>query len=138
MDNEIEYLKVNEEYYKPDLEILGKYHSFAAEILRLSLLGLSVFGILLNKDFFKSEIIKPFIIISILSFGLSSAFSLAYRFYSTKGLNYHIRFVRKKVEKIRNSRNWLYWLSVWYLIFAVIFLGIGAISLAIGFIIPKN
>ena len=37
-------MEIKEELYKADLELLNKTQDFSSEILRLSLLGMAVFG----------------------------------------------------------------------------------------------
>ena len=127
-------LNVPEETYKADLELLTKFQAFSGELLRLSLLGLSVFGVLLKANklgegeyvFFKA---------SIICFGICSGFALYHRFFSTEGLMYHILTIRKPGESENiNNRNKMYRRSAIGMGIATLFLGIAASLLCIGFI----
>lgn len=133
--NQVRHYRVPEDMYKVDMEILTKYQGYSAELLRLSLAGLSVFGFLLTQEILTSSI-KWFVIVSIVSFGVSAAFSLAHRFSSTKGLFYHIRSIRHEGKgndgKIRNL---IYKRSGIFLAISSAALGVGAISLCFGFIV---
>ncbi|OXB25351.1 hypothetical protein B0A80_01580 [Flavobacterium tructae] len=46
-------IPINEDNYKVDFIILEKYQSFSSEILRLSLLGLTIYGFLITNVIFK-------------------------------------------------------------------------------------
>lgn len=93
--------------YKPDFEIAEKYISFSAEILRLSLLAITGAGSLL-LFFLKQEpdslphlgiAGKLLFILTFTLFGLSTACSLAHRFFATDSLSYLIARIRKPSAK---------------------------------------
>ena len=42
---------LDERAYKPEMELADRYQAFTAEILRLSLLGIAVFGFLFKEVF---------------------------------------------------------------------------------------
>ena len=127
-------MKIDESEYKADLEVLTKFQNFSSEILRLSLLGISVFGVLLNGNFFNLNEIKLYIVLAIICFGLSAAFSLGHRFWSTSGFMCHIKFLRVDKQQIKDRRNKRYKLSAKLMASGVISIGLGAIFLVIGFI----
>ncbi|WP_343697871.1 hypothetical protein [Flavobacterium sp.] len=111
-------IPINEDNYKVDFIILEKYQSFSAEILRLSLLGLTVYGFLITNVIFKiSEnkkeyiFIKPFSINKTLLFLgavtliLTALVSLGHRYFSTDCMTHFIRGfrLRQKISEIENT-----------------------------------
>lgn len=46
-------IPIHEDNYKVDFIILDKYQNFSSEILRLSLLGLAIYGFLITDVIFK-------------------------------------------------------------------------------------
>ena len=98
-------LEIDEPKYKPDIELLDRYQRFSSEILKLSLLGIAIFGSLVKIDIFNLKEASIFIALAIVCFGFSSGSALAHRFYSTKGFFYHIRFIRKSDDKYLKNRN---------------------------------
>lgn len=129
-----QWLSVPEPMYKPDLELLSKFQAFSTEILRLSLLGLSVFGVMLTANILNTVKIKWYVIISIIAFGISSGLSLTHRFYSTQGFRYHIQAIRKNNVEKRDCSNKNYQISAKFLGGAIIALTVGAATLAVGFV----
>src|SRR5688572_27709884 len=81
--------------FEHDLSISDRYQSFSSELLKLALAGIAVFGFLVSNGPWEkanvvvgaklqaglgSENFKIFAIISLLSFGISAACSLAHRY----------------------------------------------------------
>ena len=127
-------LEVPENTYKADLELLSKYQSYSTELLRLSLLGLSVFGVMLSRGILKNTN-KYIVVASIVCFGVSIACSLYHRYYSTEGLMYHILWIRKEESEDGKLRNTMYARSATAMGLAAIMVGLAATLLCIGFVL---
>jgi hypothetical protein len=108
--------------FKDDLEILDRYQMFSAEIVRISLLGLSGLGILIfnlfvknasaNQSFAASHELKWEIILTALLFGIASSASLLHRYFSSDGMACHLRVLRmekagRDVTKERKRRSFM-------------------------------
>jgi hypothetical protein len=97
---------LDEKSYKADLEVTDRYQSFSAEVLRISLLTIGVFGFLLkeailNKDssgsYFEQFIsAKVWFVSGMVALGCSAAFALTHRFVSSDCIAYQIRYLRLK------------------------------------------
>ncbi|HEX9980214.1 MAG TPA: hypothetical protein VGB50_06585 [Flavobacterium sp.] len=105
-------IAVEEDHYKVDFHILDKYQGFSAEILRLALIGLAVFGFLLSDIIFKVEgINKTFILLdpfveNIVLFGAGALMLLAaalcalgHRYFSTDCMTHFVRRYRLRQQK---------------------------------------
>lgn len=130
--------KISEEDYKPDFEILDRYISFSSEILRLSLFGISGFGVLLlygNKagetKLLNSDTTYA-LFIAVIFLGISAGLALSHRFFATDSMSYHISYLRKKNPNERIGRNSRLKLSGWILISAEVSFGIGILLFATG------
>lgn len=132
-EKELSDLEIPEFAYKADLELLTKYQSYSAELFRLSLLGLSVFGVMLSKQMLKD--IKLIVVASIVCFGLAVACSLYHRFYSTEGLMYHILAIRKPNPVYKDRRNQMYRRSAIAMAIAAVMVGSAATLLCAGFVV---
>lgn len=142
--------------FEHDLSISDRYQSFSAEILRLSLLGIAGIGFLLAnlfvkdsnnpsyKAFVSSIDIKWYLSASLICLGGAVGFALLHRYFSTDSIACHLRYIRFEKNGLRDhelavkeekSRNWGFSLSYWFLWCAALFLGAGAIFLAVAFII---
>ena len=95
---------LKESNYKAEIELVEKYQSFVAEILRLSLLGIAVFGYL-YKDVFHTDsaqsganigLPKTLAAFGVLMFGVSAANALVFRFFATEGARFYIEAFRFK------------------------------------------
>ena len=92
--------ELNEDKYKAELQLVDRYQSFVAELLRLSLLGIAVFGFLYTNKIFPGlpswgeSIAKYLAIFSIVAFGLSAGFALAFRFYAAEAASKYIEALR--------------------------------------------
>jgi hypothetical protein len=83
---------------------LDRFHFFSAELLRLSLLGIAVFGFLYEKLFSRMDEQCPTLSfylspkwasgISVLLFSFSAAFALAHRYFSTDAAGFYVHGLR--------------------------------------------
>jgi hypothetical protein len=99
--------ELGETNYKAELELVDRYQSFTAELLRLSLLGIAVFGFLYEKIFkgidpqkFYTNIgvAKNLAAAGVLMFGISAAGALTFRYFATEGIRFYIEALRLKKE----------------------------------------
>jgi hypothetical protein len=118
------YVPLDERKYKAEQELVDRYKWFVAEILRLSLAGIAVFGFLF-KEVFKNvqsastgKYIAP---IGLIMFGVSAFCALIFQYCAAEGLRYYILGFRhyaqsetpstydiKKAEESLNVRDkWL-------------------------------
>jgi len=134
IDNDEASIPIHEETYKADLELLSKSQAFSSELLRLSLLGLSVFGVLLKYLVFHDHDTKKWFILSIICFGICAGFSLFHRYFSTKGLMYHILNIRKPSKDYANDRNRMQNRSASGLAIASCFMALALLCLCSGFV----
>ena len=106
--------QLDEKRYKAEVELVERYQSFVAELLRLALLGIAVFGFLYESIFQKLPLphsefhiyAKWLAAISVLMFGFSAALALFFRFYSTEGARFYIealRFVTNDEDRAKNN-----------------------------------
>jgi hypothetical protein len=102
------------EALKHDLDLHDRYQGFSAEILRISLLGITAIGFLIanvllvlspkengaqttrtiNLAAIAPEPFKLFASLSLISFGLASAASLSHRYFAADAMACHLRAVR--------------------------------------------
>ncbi len=134
--------EIKEDTYKADIALLGRYQAYSSELLRLSLAGIGFIGFLVTHKLLENEgiFVKLSFIFSVALFGLSAAFALAHRYYSSDGIYYHLRAIRNNscdndVKKDTDLRNTQYDKSECYLRLSAVTLGFGASFLAIGIII---
>jgi len=104
---------LNEGKYRAELELVDRYQSFVAELLRLSLAGIAVFGFLYqlmfqNLDPSKlptaTNVLAAF---GVLMFGISAASALVFRFFATEGARFYIealRFTAANAGREQNER----------------------------------
>ncbi|MCK4787499.1 MAG: hypothetical protein KAV87_27320 [Desulfobacteraceae bacterium] len=94
---EIIYSDLDETKYKGELEVLDRFLSFSAELLRLSLLGIAVVG------FFYKFVIPKFglttanttlIILCVMSFAISSLLALTCRYLAADAFRFYIYGLR--------------------------------------------
>ena len=72
------YAELNEKKLKSELEVLDRFLMFSAELVRLSLLGIAVFGFLFKEVFLvqdSHETVIIFASLSVIFFALSTASS---------------------------------------------------------------
>jgi hypothetical protein len=132
---------IPESKYKPDLELLGSYQAFSAEILRLSLAGLVAVGFLLSLNekavgqkkieaLLDAEVPRHLLLVSITLFALASAVALIHRGASSDSMHFHLKILRG-LGKCRDfrMRKILFRVSEWAMIIAPILLAIGVLVL---------
>ena len=130
-----------------DLEVLKQYQSFSAELLRLSLLGLTALAVLIfaviKDDKIKiDELSRYLIITSSVLFGMSAAAALAHRYSSSDGLTLHLEALRYELrgrdsdrdsaEAAKKARKHMFLCAEWSLWVSSIALALGAIAFAAG------
>lgn len=112
-------IPIEEDNYKVDFIILEKYQNFSSEILRLSLLGLTIYGFLITNVIFKVADGQKNIFIGLFSANkitlfvgalfliLAALFSLGHRYSSTDCMTHFIRKFRlnKKLSKLESKEN---------------------------------
>ena len=139
----IMYAKIEESMYKSELDIFDRWQSFSVELLRLSLLGIAIFGFLYQQVFADFDpvkkpnvpigLIKSLSKVSVALFAASTVCALLYRYGSTEAMLHYLRGLRNPLEMKSEltKRNW--WLSK-CLIFKILSagcLGLGAVLAAI-------
>ncbi|OHT43970.1 hypothetical protein [Flavobacterium tructae] len=113
-------IPINEDNYKVDFIILEKYQSFSSEILRLSLLGLTIYGFLITNVIFKITdvdkknfiFIKPFsgnkllLLLGAVILILTALLALSHRYFSTDCMTHFIRGfrLRQKIFEIKSAQ----------------------------------
>jgi hypothetical protein len=85
-----------EDEYRAELELVDRYQSFVAELLRLSLAGIAVFGFLYeylleSRPPMTTNVLAAF---GVLMFGISAASALVFRFFATEGARFYIEALR--------------------------------------------
>lgn len=150
------YIKLNEQEYKAELELVDRYKSFVAEMLRLSVAGIAVFGFL-YKDIFKSETSDPLVIylaaMGLIAFALSTVSALIFQYFANEGFRWYIVGLRSYTYKKENptspkqipdteknvkkaaKRRHIYCLPS--KVFSAVFLGLGAIFMALAIMLPS-
>ena len=97
--------EIPEDRYKVDVIVLEKYQSFSAELLRLALLGIAVYGFLVSNIVLelKADSISAFgggylspvvLLVGAAAFSVSAVTALAHRFYSSDCLTHFVRILR--------------------------------------------
>ena len=143
MNPRIMYADVEERKYKPEIEIFDRWQSFSAELLRLSLLGIAIFGFLYQQIFTDLDPIRnenvPIHLIKLLSqigvtcFAFSTVCALFYRYGSTEAMLHYLRGLRNPPaqEAELKERNWWLRKCLIFKILSAVSLGIGAVLSAI-------
>jgi hypothetical protein len=83
--------------YRAELELVDRYQSFVAELLRLALLGIAVFGFLYQITFEAGATIGVATVpaaLGILAFGISAFAALVFRFFAAEGARFYIEALR--------------------------------------------
>lgn len=99
-------IPVSADVYKVDLELLDRYNAFAAEVLRLALLGVAGYGFLLTKIVADSverarllERAGPVLIwVGLAALAVSAASALAHRYFATDSMAHHVRKLRLRTQ----------------------------------------
>jgi hypothetical protein len=92
--------------YRAELELVDRYQSFVAELLRLSLAGIAVVGFLfqylissnspttINVLAVLAILAKVLAAFGVLMFGISAASALVFRFFAAEGARFYIEALR--------------------------------------------
>lgn len=125
-------------------ELVDRYQSFSAEILRLSLLGIAVTGFFFEKVVQTlPDVPRMLVGLAVLLFGLAAAFALYHRFWSCETLRLFVWSLRFDAcdepekakqclaERTLRSRN-----CIAAKLVACFLLGLGAVTLATAFVWP--
>lgn len=155
-------IAIDEDTYKVDLAVVDRYQAFSAELLRLSLLGITGYGFLLSQIVFKGNESTLFfhslsdyrwlLGIGVFVLGLSSAFALGHRYFSTDCITHYVRLLRlqKQFSELNESDPTVVKLEEaidyeskslrkdlkrckWLLIFSSILLFLGVIAITVTF-----
>jgi hypothetical protein len=148
------FAELDEKKYQSELALLDRYHAFSAELLRIALIGIAAFGFLLKETFMRIDwaqanclliFSKIFAAVSVGMFGLSAAFALAQRYYSTEAARFFFYTLRlHTVKPYTSDSEQDTWLkkrrrslnrSVWVKACAAITLGLASLALAATFVI---
>lgn len=88
-----------------DLTLLERFQEFSAELLRLSLLGISALGFIVSKVLFpgdeKSSALSALtgakgpLSFALFFFGLCAAAALVHRYYATDSMSWHLQAMRR-------------------------------------------
>ena len=132
--------------YKAELDLVDRYQSFTAELLRLSLLGIAVFGFLYEKIFKGIDpqttnlgAAKFLAAAGVFMFGFSAAGALLFRYLATEGARFYIEALRlksKDASRAQESLNKRYrsiLICRWSKGTAALALALGGLSVAAAF-----
>jgi len=89
--------KLDEDKYRAERDLVDRYQAFVAELLRLSLLGIAVFGFLYKITLEAGATIgvaKVPAALGILAFGISALAALVFRFFAIESLDLYIQALR--------------------------------------------
>lgn len=95
--------KLDEVSYKAELDLVDRYQLFVAEMLRLSLAGLGIFGFIYEKIFSPNVLrltapcaiqAKSAAALGLFSFSICAASALVFRYFATEGARYYIQALR--------------------------------------------
>jgi hypothetical protein len=90
------HVPVQPEQYTADLELLDRYQSYSAELLRVSLLGMSAFGFLLEKSGWLKTTdagLVPFAI-GVATMAISAGAALGHRYLSSDSMGHWLNLQR--------------------------------------------
>lgn len=140
--------KMDETNYKAELDLVDRYQSFVAELLRLSLLGIAVFGFLYEKifkDIGPQELCtnlgaaKYLAAVGVIMFGISAAVALIFRYCATEGARFYIEALRLKskngnrAQESLDKRYQKILICRWSKLTAAVTLGLGGLLMAVAF-----
>jgi hypothetical protein len=147
-------IPIPERTLQHDLDVSNQYQAFSGELLRLALLGLAGIGFLLvsldpggengrSTVLAKVNSFDQFLYVALFCFGFCAALALAHRYWSSDSLAYHLEYLRlstrgtlgdqTEAKDRRLRRNRRFRVCGWLILAAAALLGIGAISLSLGF-----
>ena len=131
--------------FSDDVQLLDRFQSFSAEVLRLASLSIAAIGYMLNSASAATilapgrPIVRIAFIVGLVALGLSICASLVHRYASTDSMAWHLDLERKKKNKTdvtsyEERRDLLFAISTWSIFAAPTFLIIGAVAVATGFV----
>lgn len=97
------FRELDEKSYAAEFALLDRYQKFSAELLRLSLLGIGVFGLLFKDTFAPIDWVSASTSLfaasyvstaSVILFGCAAACALAHRFFSSEAARYFLYSLR--------------------------------------------
>jgi hypothetical protein len=91
--------KLDEDKYRAERDLVDRYQAFVAELLRLSLLGIALFGFLYKITFEAGApigVAHVLAALGILAFGISALTALLFRFLAIQSLGLYIQALRFK------------------------------------------
>lgn len=102
---QLDDISLDEKDYKADFELTEKYQGFSGELLRLSLLGIGLYGFMMahagSETGIGAKLIaqtlkyKEWVAVSIFMFGISSAAALGHGFFATKCLACQVQILKQ-------------------------------------------
>jgi hypothetical protein len=140
MNDGPEIRNVPESAYRADFELLDRYQSFSAEILRLSLAGLAAIGFLLSLDSkaigqakIASLLVDPipryFLFVATAMFVAASAAALAHRGFSSESMHYQLKIASGLAEpRGREKRRFFFHASSWTISMAPVLLAAAVLA----------
>lgn len=142
------------ETFEHDLSVSDKYQSFSAELLRLALLGVGAIGFLISNFVLQREAatnlksssgLKPYLVLSLISLGISAACALLHRYFGPDSLACHLEALRlmlrnnagdrKNAEKQEEARDRRFKFCARILFASATFLWVGAVFLIASLVI---
>ncbi len=99
-------VKIPDHSFKYDLDLLGRFTEYSAELLRLSLIGISAIGYTVGKMVFPEKVengtnvsfpdgLIVFLCLSLLLFCISAGSALLHRFKVTDSMSWHLQAIRR-------------------------------------------
>jgi len=144
-------VKIEEGTFAHDVTLLDRYLSYSAELLRLSLLGITAIAYWVSKASSPPlpPITRGMISISLLAFAASAATALVHRYAATDSMSSHLEVIRRYIRNStpsaldtakdvaieaaeRSQRSAQFRRSKLALAVSAILLGIGSVFLAFG------
>ena len=133
-----------------DWQVLDRYQSYSAELLRLALLGIggTAFPViqLSGRDVsdvlnVRDPLVANRLVQSLYLFGASTAAALLHRFASSDSMAFHVSVLRLRargghpatIAKEKRRRDWRFKASGWLLRISALTLAAGALLLALAF-----
>jgi hypothetical protein len=105
-DPEKAFGDLEEREYKAELELVDRYQAFVAELLRLSLAGIAVFGFLYEYLISSTNVLANVLAaFGVLMFGISAAGALVFRFFAAEGARFYIEALRFTPAKADCAQN---------------------------------
>lgn len=144
------YQSLEEKKYQAEIELADRYQAFTAELLRLALLGIGVFGFLYKEVFIDFEVAthpdinidlaKSLASWGIILFGITSIFALIFRYFSSEWVRIYLEGLRyieanciSKAEKKLKARPWILAVCIFSKAMSASSLAVGAFLSALAF-----